>query len=76
MTLLLEAMKNVSRSRELGDIHNTEGAMFFPNANLPDTRTDAVHGFPVVGLQPVLHSVELIPSSAPGYFGKPAKHIE
>jgi hypothetical protein len=69
-------MENVNGLAKLGDIHHTKGAAFLPNANLAHTQAYAVHGLPVVRLQPPLHPVKLIPRSASRHLRKPAKRVE
>jgi hypothetical protein len=69
-------MEDVNRLAKLGDIHDTKGAALLSDSYLANACANAVHGFPVIRIQPMLHPVKLIPRSAPSHLREPAKRVE
>jgi hypothetical protein len=69
-------MEDVNRLAKLGDIHDTKGAAFLSDSYLANAWANAVHGFPVIRIQPMLDPVKLIPRSASSDLREPAKRVE
>jgi hypothetical protein len=62
LSLLLKTMEDVNRLAKLGDIHDTKGAAFLSDSYLANPCANAIHGLPVIRIQPMLHPVKLIPA--------------
>ena len=73
--LLLEAVQDVDGFGVFGDIEDTvlELAVY---SDLVHARADAGHGFPVMGLQPVVNQVELVSGSTAGIFRERSEILE
>ncbi|GIX28890.1 MAG: hypothetical protein KatS3mg123_2771 [Burkholderiales bacterium] len=65
-------MKHIYGFWEGCHIDHTESTRLIANANLSDTRAHALHGFPVVWIETMLHFVELKPCLLAGTLGKSA----
>jgi hypothetical protein len=72
---LLEGVQNVDGVGILGDIEDTvlDSGVY---SLLVNARANAGHGFPVMGLQPVLNQVELVSGSTAGIFREPSEILE
>ena len=58
-------MQDIHNIREFRHVDDPKGAAGIPYPNLPHTRPDRGHRLPVVGIQALLHLVELVPCFLP-----------
>ena len=69
----MKTVEHIDAFRKLRDLENAEDSVFIAYPDLTNSRTDAWHGLPVVGIVAFLKEGQLLPCPPPCGFRKTVK---